>query len=75
MQEKIDAGAKYGISETDYILYKLALEMYDQKNDNGEYGSYTEDEKMSALRAMNGLSRDEKNYLFNLGKKKQKNPF
>ena len=49
LQEKIDSGAAYGIDETDYILYNLALSMCDEPNDSGNLGSYTEEEVYAAI--------------------------
>lgn len=49
LQEKLDSGAAYGIDETDYILYNLALSMCDEPNDNGNLGSYTEEEVYAAI--------------------------
>lgn len=49
LQEKIDGGAAYGIDETDYILYNLALSMCDEPNDSGNLGSYTEEEVYAAI--------------------------
>lgn len=57
LQEKIDEGRSYGLSETDYLLYTLALDMYDQPNKNGELGGTpTNEEKAVAIEALGGLS-------------------
>ena len=64
MQEKISGGAKYDLDETEYLLYQLALDMYDQPSDKGEYGSYNSQEKADALLAA-GLGDSEIAYLWN----------
>lgn len=63
--EKIEGGKQYGLTDTEYILYKLALEMVDKPNAEGKTGTYTSAEKKEALN-MVGLTYSEKNYL--LGK-------
>lgn len=45
-----------GMSETEYMLYKLALDMVDQPNENGELGTYTAEEKSAAIASRRGLS-------------------
>lgn len=76
MQEKIDGGSAYGISETDYLLYLLALEVKDKPTENGKYGSYTNDEVAEAIRMLDGLSNDAKGYLWtSQGKNEKSNPW
>ena len=64
LQEKIDAARKAGISEGEYVLYLLALSMADEPNSNGNYGSYTNDEQEAALDMLDGLSREDKSWLW-----------
>ena len=76
MQEKIDGGSAYGISETDYLLYLLALEVKDKPTESGKYGSYTNDEVAEAIRMLDGLSNDAKGYLWtSQGKNEKSNPW
>lgn len=76
LQEKIDGGSAYGISETDYLLYLLALEVKDKPTENGKYGSYTNDEVAEAIRMLDGLSNDAKGYLWtSQGKNEKSNPW
>lgn len=75
LQEKIDGGARYGLDETEYLLYKLALDMCDQPNENGKLGSYTNDEVEAAIRML-GLSAKESAYLWDAqGKSEKSNPW
>ena len=39
---------KYGLDDTGYIIYKMALDVVDQPNKNGNYGTYTNAEKDEA---------------------------
>ena len=65
LTEKIAEGAKYDVSESDYLLYMLALEMADKPNKNGELGGNpTNDEKEEALRMLTGISDKERSYLW-----------
>ena len=65
LQEKIDAARDYGMSETDYLLYTLALEMYDTPNKSGEYGGApTNEEKATAIAAMGRLTDEAIAYLW-----------
>lgn len=64
LQEKIDGGAAYGLTESEYILYKVALSMADKPTDSGKYGTYTNDEVEAAIRMLTGLSGNEKDYLW-----------
>lgn len=65
MQEKIDEGAAYGLDETEFLLYKLALDMYDQPNKSGEYGGTpTNEEKATAIASLGGLSDGEIAFLW-----------
>ena len=75
MQEKIDEGKPHGISETEYLLYKLALEMADKPSKSGKYGSYTNDEVEAAIESLN-LSDKESSYLWLAqGKNEKSNPW
>lgn len=65
LQEKIDAAGKAGISEGEYMLYLLALSMADEpRKTSGEYGTYTNDEQEAALDMLDGLSREDKSWLW-----------
>ncbi len=75
MQEKIDGGAEYGIDETDYLLYKLALSMCDEPTESGKYGSYTNDEVEAAIEML-GLDDEASSYLWLAqGKSEKSNPW
>jgi hypothetical protein len=50
--EKLSAGSAFGLDDTEYLLYSLALDMVDQPNDNGKLGSYNNAEKAAALMEM-----------------------
>lgn len=63
LQEKITEGGKYGIDETEYLLYTLALDMHDKANENGKYGTYTNQERAEAILGM-GLKDNEMAYLW-----------
>ena len=56
MEEDISDGAKYGIDDTDYLLYKMAMEMFDTPNEKGKYGTYTNAEKAEAITSMSDLT-------------------
>lgn len=76
MQEKIDGGAAYGLDETDYLLYKLALELVDQPTESGKMGTYTNDEVEAAIDMLAGLSDGAKGYLWAAqGKSEKSNPW
>jgi hypothetical protein len=64
MVEDMNDAKNYGIDETEYLLWNLALEMYDTPSDSGEYGSYNTREKADAIAAMTTLSDKEKAYLW-----------
>lgn len=75
LQEKIDGGAPYGLDETEYLLYKLALDVCDQPSESGKLGSYTNDEVEAAIRML-GLSAKESAYLWDAqGKSEKSNPW
>ena len=63
LMETISEGAPFGLDETEYLLYKLALETVDQPNESGNYGSYTSEEKAAALSSA-GLGDGEMAYLW-----------
>ena len=52
MMETIEEGAAYGLDDTEYLLYKLALETVDQPNENGKYGTYSNAEKAAAISSL-----------------------
>ena len=64
MQTFIRGGAKYGLDEMDYLLYKMALDTVDKPSDSGKYGSYTNAENAQAIMSISGLSDMEKAYLY-----------
>ena len=65
MQEKIREGAAYGLDESEYMLYQLALDMYDQPNESGEYGgTATSEEKAIAIAALGSLNDGEIAFLW-----------
>lgn len=63
MREKIDEGKNYDVSDTDYIEFLLSLHEHDEPTENGNYGSYTTEEIIAALKAMD-VSNKEKAYLY-----------
>ena len=69
MQEKIDEGKSVGIDETEYLLYQLALQIYDVDQNK----SYTNDETENAIRSIPGLSDAERDFLWYAAGKKEKN--
>jgi len=66
IREKIADGASYGLDETEYLLYTLALDMYDQPSEKGEYGSYNTQERADAILNLNA-DDNEMAYLWSLG--------
>lgn len=64
LREKIDAGAVYGLDETEYLLYRTALDTVDKPTESGKYGSYTEEEVEAAIRVVPGLTKEERDYLW-----------
>lgn len=76
MREKIDEGAAVGITETEYILYQLALSMADKPSESGKLGSYTNDEVEEAIGMLPGLSDEERAWLWLAqGKSEKSNPW
>ena len=78
MQAKIDGGKTVGLDDTEYLLYRLALDMYDQPTENGKMGTFTQDEAEAAIAAIAGLTDKERAYLWqstNKGWKEDKNPW
>lgn len=76
LQEKIDAGATYGIDEADYLLFRLALDLVDQPTESGKMGSYTNDEVEEAIGMLTGLSGEAKSFLWtSQGKSDKSNPW
>lgn len=65
LREDIDEGADYGLSETEYLLYNLALSMVDQPNGSGKLGgSPTLSEKAAAIEEVGTLSDGDIAYLW-----------
>ncbi len=76
LQEKISAGAAYGISEADYLLYRLALHVADQPTESGNLGSYTGEEVQTAIDMLPGLDDEARAYLWEAaGKSEKSNPY
>lgn len=66
LKEKIDEGRGYGIDETEYLLYSMALDMADTPNKHGKLGgSPTNAEKADAISMVGGLSDSEIAFLWN----------
>ena len=63
LQEKIAGGNPYGVGTTEYLLYELAKDVVDQPNDNGNYGTYTNEETEAAIRML-GLSNEANHFLW-----------
>ena len=64
MREKIAGGKDYGVDESEYLLYQLALDMYDTPNKNGKLGGTpTSAEKAAAMLAAD-LGDSEMAYLW-----------
>lgn len=73
---KAQGGAPVGLSETEYILYRLARERADKPSEKGNLGSYTNAEIEAAINMVAGLSRREKSYLWTAqGMNEKSNPF
>ena len=80
LREKIDAGASYGISEADYLLYLAAREIADAENEDPEKrnGSIDQAEAQAAIDMLTGLSDEGRAYLWqstNKGWKADNNPY
>lgn len=80
LQEKIDAGASYGISDGDYLLYLAAREIADAANEDPEKrnGSIDQYEAEAAIDMLTGLSNEAKAYLWqstNKGWSEKNNPY
>lgn len=71
IREKASEGTAYGVSETEMILLKVALEMYDE-NQNGNYNKA---ETQAAIDAISGLSQEERAYMFGITNKSKYNPY
>lgn len=64
-QKKIEGGADIGLTPEEYIIYQLALDVYDEPNSKGKIGgSPTPSEQANAVLAVPGLSDAEMAYLF-----------
>lgn len=75
-REKIADGAAYGLDETEYLLYKLALSMTGQPTESGKFGSYTNAEVQEAIDMIPGLTDQERSYLWEVqGKSEKNNPY
>lgn len=80
LQEKIDGGASYGISEGDYLLYLAAREIADAANEDPEKrnGSIDQSEAEAAIDMLTGLSNEARAYLWqstNKGWSEKNNPY
>lgn len=66
LQEKINGGASYGISDGDYLLYLAAREIADAANEDPEKrnGSIDQSEAEAAIDMLTGLSNEAKAYLW-----------
>ena len=80
LQEKINGGASYGISDGDYLLYLAAREIADAANEDPEKrnGSIDQSEAEAAIDMLTGLSNEAKAYLWqstNKGWSEKNNPY
>ena len=80
LQEKIDGGASYGISDGDYLLYLAAREITDAANEDPEKrnGSIDQSEAEAAIDMLTGLSNEARAYLWqstNKGWSEKNNPY
>lgn len=80
LQEKIDGGASYGISDGDYLLYLAAREIADAANEDPEKrnGSIDQSEAEAAIDMLTGLSNEARAYLWqstNKGWNEKNNPY
>lgn len=80
LQEKIDGGAAYGITEADYLLYLAAREIADGENEDRSKrnGSIDQAEAQAAIDMLTGLSDEGRAYLWqstNKGWSEEKNPY
>ena len=76
--EKAKDAEENGISQSEYLLYLLALDVADSNNENEEKrnGSYDQSETKEALEMLNGLSKKDKAYLWGATNKSWKtNPY
>lgn len=74
LREKIDGGASYGISEADYLLYRLAQDVVSQDGNSNT----SQDEAEAAIAMLVGLSDEARAYLWqstNKGWAEENNPF
>lgn len=72
-QEKIEGGLAYGLSDTDYILYELALSMVDEPNKNGKLGGNPTNAEIEAAIELLELGDDASSYLWEAAGKSAKN--
>lgn len=71
--EKTEA---YGVDETEYILYQLALSMVDKPNASGKLGTYTNDEVEEAILRLEWLTDAERSAMWlAAGKQEKSNPW
>lgn len=74
MRKKILEGKKYGLTEGEYLLYELALEITEKPNEDGKKdGNPTNDELEEAIRMLQGLSDKERSYLWSTKRDSDKN--
>lgn len=71
MQSVISGGKSVGLDSTEYLLFKLALQMADAASDGN--GSYTNAEYEKAIQMVPGLSNAEKSYLWSSSHSSDKN--
>lgn len=80
LQEKINGGASYGVSDGDYLLYLAARDIADAANEDPEKrnGSIDQSEAEAAIDMLTGLSNEAKAYLWqstNKGWSEKNNPY
>lgn len=64
LREKAEAAARGGVSDAEYILFRLALSMADQPTESGKLGTITNAELEEAISMLEGLSRSERSHLW-----------
>lgn len=62
-RENIAEAKEYDLTETDYLLYKLALDVVDKPNSKGKMGTYSADEMDEALDMLTGYSYKQEKFL------------
>jgi hypothetical protein len=64
--EDISGGKAVGLTDTEYMLYQLALEMCDEPTESGKMGVINQSEAKKALDMLDELSDREKAYLWSI---------